>query len=353
MALAEAAGAGQSEFGQGRRKAGVARLLLGELALLVLAVVAESGLLLAAQQRGLPVAALLTGHVLICSLLFHLAMRRARAGENTIPALLAALLTLVAGPAGSAMALIGLLMGGRTRPRPELLEEWYDRIALTQKPDPTQQLCDSVAIGRALDLTGPAPRSFVDIVARGTIAERQAALGLIARHFGPEYAPALRVALKSEEPVIRVQAAAVAARVRERLERSLAELFRRADSSTLAPAQAMEIVAEIGAAVSSGLLDESTAARADRVAARLQGGLLSAAGTGLIDVAMVLAGHGRRGGPSAVRRMTSALETEMIRAGEYARLRGLRRVACVVARGGLRVRPRLPVAARKERGAAP
>lgn len=54
--------------------------------------------------------------------------------------------------------------------------------------------------------------------------ERQRALGLIARHFHPDYAPVLDAALRSPEPVVRVQAAAVVARVREDLKARVASL---------------------------------------------------------------------------------------------------------------------------------
>lgn len=352
MALADTVDAGPSRPGlRGGRTAHVARVILGELALLVAALAGEIGLLLAAQKRSLPIAVLLVVHLIICAMLFSLAARRARAGENTIPALLAGLLTLVAGPAGAGMALVGLMLGGRTRPRPELLEEWYDRIALTQKPDPTQQLCDRVAIGRSLDLAGPAPHSFADVVSRGTIAERQAALGLIARHFSPEYAAALHAALKSEEPVIRVQAAAVAARVREGLERRLVDLFRQAETSGLTPAHALQLASEINGAASSGLLDESTAMRAERIAKGLQGGVLTGQNARIIDLAALLSARRRQGGPAAVRRMMKAIETELIRAGDYARLRALRRLARVAVKGGLHIRPRRPHASPAQREA--
>ena len=80
---------------------------------------------------------------------------------------------------------------------------------------PVTKHCDMVAIGRALDLAGRAPPSFSEAIDKGTLLQKQNALGLIARKFHPGYLSALKAALKSDEPVIRVQAAAVAAHVRE------------------------------------------------------------------------------------------------------------------------------------------
>lgn len=124
------------------------------------------------------------------------------------------LVILVAGPAG-ALAAMAVLPFARSRPaRPDILQAWYTRLSNAAGADPVTGMYDRVVAGRVQTASEHTPQDFEDVIANGPLAARQAALGLIARKFHTDYAPALEAALRSPEPVVRVQAAAVVARVR-------------------------------------------------------------------------------------------------------------------------------------------
>ena len=138
---------------------------------------------------------------------------RPREDDLTIAALIF-LVVAVAGPAGAIASLTALAFVDHAGAGPEVLHAWYARLAQAGGSDPATELNDRITAGRVLQTEAPAPHTFENIIADGTLAERQAALGLRARHFHTDFAPALEAALRSPEPVVRVQAAAVVARIR-------------------------------------------------------------------------------------------------------------------------------------------
>ena len=225
---------------------------------LVLAVgIAEGALvLLILGIFGANLALLSLAHGAVLALLATRIRSARRQGQDASNSLLALIATAAIGPAGAIGAgLLGLL-SGRAAPN-DLLEAWYERISLSVAVDPVTRLCDDVGVGRTIDLGGPTPASFHAVVETGTLAERQTVLGLIARRFHADYLPVLRAALQSPEPMIRVQAAAVAAHVRP----DVTALFREAVASVPAasgtPGTALALLGRIEAFTASGLLDES------------------------------------------------------------------------------------------------
>jgi hypothetical protein len=193
-------------------------------------------------------------------------------GTRRIDAFAAALLamTAVAGPLGP---LLAILVERATDDAPRklpILQAWYDRIALASEINAVAKQCDDIALGRSVDLGAPAPQSFAAVMDSGTLAERQAALGHIARNIHPDYLPALTVALRSSEPVIRVQAAAVAARARPQLRRSIDAAIIAADDPALTHRQVRERLAHLHRLISSGLLDPADEPRARALADRFE-----------------------------------------------------------------------------------
>ena len=186
-------------------------------------------------------------------------------GRDDGRALLGVLAILATGPFGAAGALLMPLLARRNAGAEARLSGWYHRIALSAEQDDFTQLSDRVAIGRSANLAAPAPTAFAELFRSGPIAEQQSALGMIARAFHPGYLPVLKIALESPEPMIRVQAAAVAARIRGQLETSVAALFDRAADPTGTPAGATAVASELDAAIASGLLEESTRLSAVRI----------------------------------------------------------------------------------------
>lgn len=117
------------------------------------------------------------------------------------------------------------------------------------------------------------PSRFVDIFGSGDLARQNATIAAISRHYRPEMLPALMSALNSPVPSVRVQAAAVYAKLRNHYgERAKALLAAtecgggEKDSATLA--------AECANVAASGFLDNTAAANLQsraQVLARLDG----------------------------------------------------------------------------------
>ena len=150
------------------------------------------------------------------------------------------------------------------------------RIAFSTKTNPVSRLAETIAIGRTVNLAAPLPSSFMDVIERGSLSERQTVLGLIARRFNVDYLPALHLALRSPEPIIRVQAAAVAAHIRGDLNaKVLSELARCLDAA-VQPGDALRVAGRIDLAIASGLVEEAERPRIERDKTRIVASALAA-----------------------------------------------------------------------------
>ena len=221
----------------------------------LLAAVLEAGAIAALWgQELLSLGAVLAVHAVCAALLWWwLSYRRAHALDLAGPQLLL-LMTLATGPFGAVIAALSALMPARPADERQLLEAWYDRIARASGVDDDTQLADGIAVGRTIDLSKTTGPSFVDVMRGADIKAQQTVLGLIARTFKPEYVPALKLALKSREPIIRVQAAAVATRIRP----ALVDIVARARTSIATGAAAADRLTahrHVALALESGLLD--------------------------------------------------------------------------------------------------
>jgi hypothetical protein len=227
-----------------------------------LALAAESALIAAVGAGWLPLFVALAGHFVVVAVLLFRYVRRGRAGCNGAASLLLAFVVLVAGPLG---AFGGLIIGWLSRPERgsvERLSAWYDRISFSTELSATTRRSDRILTGRVANLDAAMPQSFLGVLQSGSVRDKQTILGLIARRFHPDYLPVLNMALVSEEPVIRVQAAAVAAKIRMRLaERTEAALAAAADPTQPLDAVLMHVTdAEKYAAC--GLMEEPDKVRA-------------------------------------------------------------------------------------------
>ncbi len=289
------------------------------------ATVIFEGLLLYGYARGiLSWQALLVSHVAVVCLLGLWVAQVGRAGRNAAMPLLTAIAVAATGPLGALAALVTIAFARQTPEDRKLLDDWYERIAMAVDTDDVTQLCDQVATGRTADLADAAPRSFTTIMQSGSLADRQTALGIIARNFHPDYLPALALALKNPEPVIRVQAAAVATRVRGDL-RSLVDGFVKPDGQP-APGSAMAITAagQLRACIASGLLDEGDRMRAGILASRLGASAALPAGSMRLRAEPVIDRH--------------ATEVMMLCETRFGALRVARRIANIEAAGMYQVR---------------
>lgn len=158
-------------------------------------------------------------------------------------------------------ALLGVAFAWRARP----FLEWYEALFAISAQDRTQALHERVVLRGH----GPSVRStvasFADMIAHGTLTEKQSALSLIGAGFQTEFAPALHAALNDPEAVIRVQAASVVAQIERRfVERGEALEARHAerpdDASLLEMAQHHEALATAGLLDAGRARDAATAA---------------------------------------------------------------------------------------------
>jgi hypothetical protein len=165
-------------------------------------------------------------------------------------------------------ALGGLLIGWLSRRGADddvRLQRWYDRIALSTETSAMSRLSDHIMTGRALDTSLDPPTPFVALIVSGTLVEQQSILGLIARKFHPDYLPALQVALISDEPVIRVQAAAVAAKIRGDLGALVDRLLTDAASAEATPDAIVRATQNARMCAASGLMEDKDKLRAERL----------------------------------------------------------------------------------------
>ena len=215
-----------------------------EIAAAVLAAIAEALLVVFAVSSGPNKLALLALHALIVATLTAILFWRRHADQDGTTAVAMLLVIAVAGPAGAAAALTMLLFSGTTNAGPHVIKAWYDRLADASGADPITALHDQVSAGREMRSSDVVRLDFRNVVKAGTLAEKQAALGLMARRFHPDFSPALNEALRSDEPVVRVQAAAVVARVRGDLRARIATLLdQRATQGTVVLPRSVELLA--------------------------------------------------------------------------------------------------------------
>ena len=251
----------------------------------------------------------LAAHVLLVALVLIALWRSRAAITDTSPYALALVATLIAGPVGAVLSTAAVALMAREVPHPERLAAWYDRIALAGDVDPVTNLYNSVAMGRTVQTSITPPPVFERVMTDGTLEDRQTALGLIARRFSPNYAPALRLALVSPEPVIRVQAAAVAVKVRAELKATLATVLARARGDELGTGQAASLASELDAILRSGLLEDEDRERGQTALCSL----LTSAAAGLAST------------PNRDSGIQALLETQLLRQGDFASFRAVRR----------------------------
>lgn len=275
---------------------------------------AESLLLAAVILARLPWGLWLPGHAAIVGWFAYESWRRRRLGHDVSPRALAILTTLIGGPAGALIVTVALLLWRRQRAHPERLAAWYDRIALAGDIDDVTRLADTVAMGRAVGTAAYPPRPFTDVMLTGSLADRQTALGLIARRFSPAYAPALHAALVTGEPMVRVQAAAVATRVRAELKSQVRTAI--ADARILSSgdgSKCAELIFLLRGLLSTGMIEDDDRAAAEIAVARLAGAAAVAKPPFDPDV-------------------RAQLESELLKTGNFAAFRALRSGAALVSK---------------------
>lgn len=290
------------------------------------ATVVEALLLLAAARGGVSFSAALLLHVLTVALLGAAMVVRRRNGRDLTAPLMTLMVVIASGPIGGAVMLPVLLALRRPTVPSALLSDWYQRLSLAHAIEPETRLSERVAASRVIDTGAPPPASFEDVMRRGALDERQRALGLVARNFHPAYLPMLATSLASEEPVIRVQAAAVAARVRQRLATDVARWIGEARQSAEYDTGALVLIRDLASAATSGLLDRPLEEAARKAASAL---------TERVDVARLVL---RQKPGMADEMLLDMLEGRLLAARDFSGLRLLRRRRRLAAKGYRRLR---------------
>lgn len=109
------------------------------------------------------------------------------------------------GPMGAAGAVLAVGLGRWFDRRATPIDEWRRALFPEGEVDKDEALWALVGVRQSDQRAGIAP--FVDVLEHGALAQKQAVVALIARHFRPAFAPALRLALKDPQNAVRVQAA--------------------------------------------------------------------------------------------------------------------------------------------------
>lgn len=172
---------------------------------------ADGALLALASQGRLPVAAFVLLHALLALAVAGALARRS--GERA-GALLVGLGLLLMGPFGALGAVLAL---GRERiapPRAAALEDWHRQLSGAAERSAARTLHEDIAEGRAFR-PGALPERFDAVMARGSVADRQAVLGLLVKERASPASPLLAEALRSRDVAVRASAAAAVARLRE------------------------------------------------------------------------------------------------------------------------------------------
>jgi len=130
-----------------------------------------------------------------------------------------AVLLLVAtgalGPLGPAGVLFAMALEGVHARNALSLEEWHQNLFPPANGDGHVDLWRRIG-QRASDQGANARVTpFLDVLAFGSVQQRQAVVGIIAQQFRPAFAGALKAALRDEHNVVRVQAATVIARLEQ------------------------------------------------------------------------------------------------------------------------------------------
>jgi hypothetical protein len=143
-----------------------------------------------------------------------LLLLRSRIGADRYVGLLV-LTALALGPLGPAGVMLAMVLE-RVHARSALsIEQWHETLFPPMVADTKGDLWRR--IGKRASDRPPDPRvtPFQDVLAFGSVQQRQSVVAIIAQQFRPAFAPALKAALRDEHNVIRVQAATVIARLEQ------------------------------------------------------------------------------------------------------------------------------------------
>lgn len=159
---------------------------------------------------------------------------------------------LLLGPLGGIVLLI-IELGSGSRPfETERAERHTEVIS-----DPARRVTAQIRQNRRPSLNASRPQSFEKVLRSGSLTQQQDAIATILRHYQPELLALLKQALASPVPAIRVQAAAVYAKLRGTFEARAKAIL----AACEAPESIFDLkafAAEAEAVARSGFVDAET-----------------------------------------------------------------------------------------------
>ncbi len=144
------------------------------------------------------------------------------------------------GPIGPAGVLLAMALESFHARTASSIEQWHEHLFPPAIVDGQADLWRRIG-QRASDRGGNARITpFLDVLAFGSVQQRQAVVAIIAQQFRPAFSGALKAALRDEHNVVRVQAATVIARLEQQF---LDRTFELEAAVTQAPADPGAILA--------------------------------------------------------------------------------------------------------------
>ena len=175
-------------------------------------------------------------HVVLVAIL-AVWLKRSFSGDWTLW-ILGLIATALAGPLGAIGVLVTAAIRRCTPSSQDLLDEWYARMSGNEASDPASLICEAILTDRVVQPGSCEIRRFPDMIKYGTLTEKQALLGLIGLKYHTSYFPILALALRSPQPSVRAQAAAVFVKLKAQHKTRLLQSLERppaVDSSSAEP----------------------------------------------------------------------------------------------------------------------
>jgi len=167
--------------------------------------------------------------------------------------------TLLTGPFGAAGSLVTILWLRRTTALKDAaaLQAWYDKLAGREEQDNASEIYASLTEGRAMQPTTKAVPNFSRLLNEAAEEEQHAILGIIGLKYHPHYLPILQQGLSSDTASVRVQAAAVFAKLREAFKEKLKSSLSKAKDigKREPPSGSLSLTRDLDECLQSGFLD--------------------------------------------------------------------------------------------------
>jgi hypothetical protein len=172
----------------------------------------------------LPVSTYLTVHAVTMAALGYTLWRPPRGAKRNNYLMLLWAVSIPTGGAGLAIAMVAWPCHVIFVKRAQPFAQWY----LTLFPE-TEKKPDTATVGSSSSDQSEGVQSFDDVIRYGSHEDKSTVLSLIARRFDPAFLPILQSSLGDTNPAVRVEAAAVYARLHDRFADLTAAIKRSAD----------------------------------------------------------------------------------------------------------------------------